>query len=825
MPLNFNPYQSTYVDPGSVKISETLRNRFADNFSADDEFSESISSMIALTPDEGAKALLEDKYRAILGERADKGDYENMGMQIVRDARKFKTEYDPIKQQAAARADIAKNLKARRDKGDLTAGMYDDAMKEMDAEYAATGGVANQGSYNERQVSKFVNVNERIFERIKKLDKDAVGGFEVNYLNLSPQEIAARGGAGQLGVGYDPEATYTYKTKEGITKYVPPEDIQAAFNSIMNEPDVREFMLQDARYSVNRMDDETATKVATTFAAQFRQDAEAAEDETRKRDLNEKAAKMEAELNNPEGVDIEAIRGMAQEATYYSNQTPMLQTAMSIPGVEQTGGSRLLDYDDAWLALNRDNGVLPLGAGVTGALQSNAAISGDSLQSKTQYRSTQKSILNKMQEPDYYEKSLPGITFDQLSEMTEAQFSAMRGGATQAELAIFKQQKNHQLEVMGEVAAMDNLLKEAGEFTGQTEAIRMQNSLAVEGVKEALNVIQQNFGGTEQDSFDLLRLYGEYARSKDPQGNHSYGGITANLLTNEQKDMLASLDTDVMEQIGSLFGLKDEGDGIGGRFREIRAGYGSVGNVPVKTLINGVNDVLIESDEQINTYLQENSTRTFTPTVYTNVPGMTKQGRAEVDRIYKGVNPAARGDAFVSPTTGEMVAFDQWLAHSLGGDYIGKDGKPTEEATALMQGATQTGNVMYNPANVGNGGGTLAISYTIGTGEEKKTVEAQIPFSHVKIPAVQEYASGTSYQFLRQASMQRNHGIESPIVTVLTEEGVRENYRIDYSNLSNPIVIPLQGPKENIPMSLETAMATDGFIADLGKSGDRIVAN
>jgi hypothetical protein len=824
MPLNFNPYQSTYVDPGSVKISETLRTRFADNFAADDDLTASVSQMISLAPDEGAKALLEEKYRNILDARADKGDYENMGMQILRDSRKFLTEYDPIKQQAENRQRVTDNLKARRDKGDITAGMFDDAMREMDADYAATGGVANQGTYNERQVSKFVNVNERIFERIKKLDKDAVGGFEVNYLNLSPEEIVLRGGAGQLGVGYDPEATYTYKTKEGITKYVPPADIQAAFNSIMDEPDVREFMLQDARYSVNRMDDETATKVAANFAAKFRQDAEATENEDMKRDLNERAAKMEAQINNPEGVNIDIIRGMAQEATYYDNQSPLWKTALAIPGVERIGGSRIAEYDDAWLALNRDNNVLPFGAGVTGALQSNAAVSGQTLQNKTQYRSNQAAILKSMQDPEYYATTLPGVTFDELTTMTEKQFSEIRGGATQEELAIFRQQKNHQLEVMGEIASMDRLFQEAGDQTGETEAKRMQDSLAIEGVTEALNILQQNFGGTQQDSFDLLRLYGEYARSKDPQGNHSYGGITAQLLTNEQKDMLASLDIDVMEQIGALFGLKDEGEGIQARLRTIRAAYGKVGDVHVKTLINGINNTLIASDEKINAYMQENSTRTFTPTVYTTVPGMTKQGRAEVDRIYKGVNPADRGDSFISPTTGEEVAFDQWLAHSLGGDYIEKDGKPTEAATALMQGAVQTGNIMYNPANVGNGGGTIAVSYKIKDGDDVKVLEAQIPFKNIDVPAVSEYTSGTSYQFLRQASMQRNHGVTNPIVTVLTDTGVREKYKVDYSG-STPIVIPLQGPKENIPMSLETAMATGGFIANLGKSGDRIVAN
>ena len=46
-----------------------------------------------------------------------------------------------------------------------------------------------------------------------------------------------------------------------------------------------------------------------------------------------------------------------------------------------------------------------------------------------------------MQEPGYYDKILPGITFDTLSEMTEEEFSQSRGGAQPEELAIFRQQK------------------------------------------------------------------------------------------------------------------------------------------------------------------------------------------------------------------------------------------------------------------------------------------------------------------------------------------------------------------------------------------------
>ena len=47
------------------------------------------------------------------------------------------------------------------------------------------------------------------------------------------------------------------------------------------------------------------------------------------------------------------------EATYVNNQSPLFRTAL-IPGVEQTGGSRILEYDKRWLSLNKDNESLHL---------------------------------------------------------------------------------------------------------------------------------------------------------------------------------------------------------------------------------------------------------------------------------------------------------------------------------------------------------------------------------------------------------------------------------------------------------------------------------
>jgi hypothetical protein len=804
MPLNFNPYQSTYVDPGSVKISETLRTRFADNFAADDTLAQAVSEMISLTPDEGAKALLEEKYRGIMDERASKGDYENMGMQIVRDARKFKTEYDPIAEQAAARQRIVDDLKKRRDSSDITSGMYDSAMAEMDNAYAATGGVSEGGSYQERSVSNFVNVNERIFERIKALKPDAIGGFEKNYIGLDGQQVAELGAAGQLGVGYDPEARYSYTTKQGTREYVPAQDIQDAFTAVMNEPDVREFMMQQARYDVNSMSDEGVSAAASRLAALYRADADASDDADVKAGLNEKARKMEEQIANAE-TDPRILRGLAMDATYYNNLDPLRKAAFAIPGEKNVGGSSMLDWDKKWLKFAEDNSVIPFGAGTTGGLQHLHSQSGTTLAGKNAYRASKQNLINQMQAPDYYAETLPGITFDQLRDMSEADFKAMRPTASPGELQLFRQQKNQQLEVLGELAAIDRVMNEAYKSSGETEEKRLKDSLNVTGASDAVKLIQQAVPGVDETTaLELLRGHG--LRVQRTQVGSLAGGHTV------QANMdISHLDPEIMAKVQKVLG------GFGALTGGID--YGEANGIKVNDILRGINNAMKESDDKINLYLEGVTQRTFTPTLYTTVPDMTKKGRAEIDRMYKDSSPAERAETFVSPTTGQLVGFDELLVHSGIADSF-KDGSDGQE---MMHNAKQIGQVLFNPANVGIGGGTLTVSYQIDMGSEgKKIVETQIPFTHTDIPSIKTYMSGTSYQFLRQASTQRNHGIEAPMVTVLTLEGERELYKV---NFDNKTVVPMQGPREGIPQDLDSALSDNGFITALAGSGDRIVAN
>ena len=107
--------------------------------------------MIALAPDQGAKTC-PDKYQGFIDKRIAEGDYETMGQAIVRDARKFTTEYSPILEQAQRREQIDEELKKRvgsKDNG-ITNQMYEQAMQFMDNNYADSGGVSKGGVYTGR---------------------------------------------------------------------------------------------------------------------------------------------------------------------------------------------------------------------------------------------------------------------------------------------------------------------------------------------------------------------------------------------------------------------------------------------------------------------------------------------------------------------------------------------------------------------------------------------------------------------------------------------------------------------------------------------------
>lgn len=91
-------YQSMYVDPQSVAINTELRRRFVDSFAADDTLQATVDGMEVadFDGDINKKNQLADQYNEQIRTRAERGDYETLGMSISRDARNFIKDYTPL---------------------------------------------------------------------------------------------------------------------------------------------------------------------------------------------------------------------------------------------------------------------------------------------------------------------------------------------------------------------------------------------------------------------------------------------------------------------------------------------------------------------------------------------------------------------------------------------------------------------------------------------------------------------------------------------------------------------------------------------------------
>ena len=110
---SLKPYQSVYKDQQGVAINSLLRQRYEQAFASDDAIGGAVDNMQS-TNFEGDLALksnLANKTREELMGRAERADYETMGMDSIKSARSFAKGYTAYQQK----------LQASYDDGDITA--------------------------------------------------------------------------------------------------------------------------------------------------------------------------------------------------------------------------------------------------------------------------------------------------------------------------------------------------------------------------------------------------------------------------------------------------------------------------------------------------------------------------------------------------------------------------------------------------------------------------------------------------------------------------------------------------------------------------------
>jgi hypothetical protein len=350
MPYRFGEYVSTYVDPQSVKISETLRERFLSNFQANDQLTMAVEQMQAASAFENdvtRKRELQRQTENALAQLAERGDYENLGFQIHRTAKQFAKDYAPIEENYKRYQGALQEVSKAYEKGDINAEyaqLYKNYMTrgykgfEMDPE---TGRVKEGSMFAAPGIIK----DPKVFDRIKK-------AIEI----IKPEEYSNK----NMNVAQGPDGMYKV-TVEGSSKGIDPKVVQQAINMVMDEPDVKAYIgqMSDMQaynlYSQGRIPEalQSQSQRISSTIDQLTKEIESGRlnTSTKKQYLNT-VAKLRSELETINSASQDEQAGYQYVRQRLANDMfrPMEEFVLEAASYQNVSQSRMIDYDQKWLA-------------------------------------------------------------------------------------------------------------------------------------------------------------------------------------------------------------------------------------------------------------------------------------------------------------------------------------------------------------------------------------------------------------------------------------------------------------------------------------------
>lgn len=350
MPYQFKDYVDTYVDPQTVKISEMLRDRYMQNFQANDQLAMAVDQMQAALPfekDVARKKELQAKIDNTLGQIVDAGDLENATFAISNAARNFAKEYAPIKQNydawQGALTDLQKRLGAKEN------GINAEQLKYAPAFMAkgykgfeideATGRVKEGTMFKAPTIYSDPDVMSLIKSSMEILHSDSYKG--------TLKEVA-------IGDG-----TLELTTTDGVTK-ISLEKVRDVLEPVMKRPDVANYFEQLAQmktYAILQSADMPQilnTQIATYQAAiedvNKRIAAGEFKDEVSKKAASDQIAMLNSEIKQAQkGLqDPAAGEIFIQNKIKEEYMAPYVQYGEA-KAYEEVEGSKLYDYSKLYL--------------------------------------------------------------------------------------------------------------------------------------------------------------------------------------------------------------------------------------------------------------------------------------------------------------------------------------------------------------------------------------------------------------------------------------------------------------------------------------------
>ena len=240
-PALFNQPRSMYVDPRSVQISNTLKERYAANFQAADELDAQLSllKVADFQGDMSMKKELLQSTRSQLELLSERGDYENLSLPVAKTAADFRRKYIPLEENFNKYQTYMKKVEDMYANGDI------------DAETYRSAADMSKHGYTGLQVDQDGNIDPKSYFSGVSLVKDVeiFPLVEESIKGIVAEEFGSQ--AQYLGQG--PDGRFKVSTSEGVT-FVSADRVQAIYQEVLARPDVQAALSQKAKLRTYNLD-------------------------------------------------------------------------------------------------------------------------------------------------------------------------------------------------------------------------------------------------------------------------------------------------------------------------------------------------------------------------------------------------------------------------------------------------------------------------------------------------------------------------------------------------------------------------------------------
>jgi hypothetical protein len=240
-PALFNQPRSMYVDPRSVQISNTLKERYAANFQAADELDAQLSllKVADFQGDMSMKKELLQSTRSQLELLSERGDYENLSLPVAKTAADFRRKYIPLEENFNKYQAYMKKVEDMYANGDI------------DAETYRSAADMSKHGYTGLQVDQDGNIDPKSYFSGVSLVKDVeiFPLVEESIKGIVAEEFGSQ--AQYLGQG--PDGRFKVSTSEGVT-FVSADRVQAIYQEVLARPDVQAALSQKAKLRTYNLD-------------------------------------------------------------------------------------------------------------------------------------------------------------------------------------------------------------------------------------------------------------------------------------------------------------------------------------------------------------------------------------------------------------------------------------------------------------------------------------------------------------------------------------------------------------------------------------------